>query len=97
MTRAGKRLSTPRRTAPKIKAEPVANRDLHHAKAFRDLEGMISDCVWMSVIAPEMAGRAIEGREDKHEKAMFAVFETVRRLKQLKADYYAHWNGEVRG
>ena len=45
----------------------------------------------MSVIALEMAERAIQGREDKHEKAMFAVFEVANRLKKLKADYYAAW------
>lgn len=65
-----------------------------HAEAFRNLEGRISDCLWMSVIALEMAERAIQGREDKHEKAMFAVFETAKRLKQLKADYQAAWYGE---
>ena len=68
--------------------------DKLHSEAFRDLEGRISDCVWMSVIALEMAERAIEGREAKHEKAMFAVFETAKRLKQLKADYQAAWHGE---
>ena len=80
---------------------PVADRpiaesesDKLHAKAFRDLEGRISDCLWMSVIALEMVERALEGREDKHEKAMFAVFEAAKRLKQLKADYYAAWHGE---
>jgi hypothetical protein len=71
--------------------------DKLHAEAFRDLEGRISDCVWMSVIALEMAERAIEGREAKHEKAMFAVFEVAKRLKQLKADYYAAWHGEGQG
>jgi len=68
--------------------------DKIHAEAFRDLEGHISDCVWMSVIALEMVERAIEGRDDKQEKAMFAVFETAKRLKQLKTNYYAAWHGE---
>jgi len=48
----------------------------------------------MSVIALEMVERAIEGRDDKQEKAMFAVFETAKRLKQLKTNYYAAWHGE---
>jgi hypothetical protein len=72
---------------------PVADRPVTedeiaklHAEAFRDLEGRISDCLWMSVIALEMVERAIEGRDDKHEKAMFAVFEVAKRLKQLKVD-----------
>jgi hypothetical protein len=49
----------------------------------------------MAVIAMEMVERAIEGRELKHEKAMFAVFEVARRLKKLKADYMAAWHGEI--
>jgi hypothetical protein len=71
--------------------------DKIHAEAFRDLEGSISDCVWMSVIALEMVERAIEGRDDKHEKAMFAVFESAKRLMQLKTNYYAAWHGEKLG
>src|SRR5258708_7772601 len=52
--------------------------DKIHAEAFRDLEGSISDCVWMSIIALEMVERAIDkGRDDKREKAMFAVCESV--------------------
>jgi hypothetical protein len=31
----------------------------------------------------------IEGTEEKHEKAIFAVCETATKLKQLKADYQA--------
>jgi hypothetical protein len=45
-------------------------------------------------IALEIAERAIEGRESKHERAMFAMFEVAKRLKQLKADYHAAWHGE---
>jgi len=70
--------------------------DKLHSEAFRDLEGRISDCLWMSVIALEMVERALEGREDKHDKAMFAVFEAAKRLKQLKVDYYAAYYGESR-
>jgi len=71
-----------------------AEIDKLHAEAFRDLESRISDCVLMSTIALEMAERAIEGREEKHEKAMFIVFELVRMLKRLKAGYHASWHGE---
>jgi len=56
--------------------------DKIHGRSLRDLEGHISDCVWMSVIALEMVERAIEGRDDKQEKAMFAVFETGKEAKQ---------------
>jgi hypothetical protein len=70
--------------------------DKLHSEAFRDLEGRISDCVWMSVIALEMVERALEGRDEKHEKAMFAMFEAAKRLRQLKADYHAAWHGEKR-
>ena len=68
--------------------------DKLHAEAFRDLEGSISDCVWMSIIALEMVERAIEGRDDKQEKAMFAVCESVIKLKKLKKDYYKAWHNE---
>lgn len=79
------------------RARPIAESEVDklHAEAFRDLEGRISDCVWMSVIALEMAERAIEGRNDKHEKAMFAVFETAKKLKQLQRDYYAARHGKA--
>jgi hypothetical protein len=70
--------------------------DKLHSEAFRDLEGHIGDCVHMASIAVQMAEHAIEGRDDKHEKAMFAVFQVAVMLKKLKADYYAAWHGERR-
>ena len=70
--------------------------DKLHSEAFRDLEGHIGDCVHMASIAVQMAEHAIEGRDDKHEKAMFAVCESVIKLKKLKANYYAAWHGEKR-
>ena len=75
---------------------PITEDDLdqRHAEAFRDMEGRIDDCRLMAIIALEMAERAIAGREDKHEKAMFAVFEVAKMLKKLKADYQAMWHGE---
>jgi hypothetical protein len=48
----------------------------------------------MATIAVQMAELAIEGRDDKHERAMFAVFHVAVMLKKLKADYYAAWHGE---
>ena len=68
--------------------------DKLHSEAFRDLEMGISDCMLMASIAVQMAEHAIEGRDDKHEKAMFAVFQVAVMLKKLKADYYAAWHGE---
>jgi hypothetical protein len=68
--------------------------DKLHAEAFCDLESRISDCAIMASIAVQMAERAIEGRDDKHEKAMFVVFQVAVMLKKLKADYYAAWHGE---
>jgi hypothetical protein len=71
-----------------------AEIDRLHSAAFRNLEGGISDCVVMASIALELAERAIKGRQNKHEKAMFAVFEVARMLKRLKADYHAAWHDE---
>jgi len=68
--------------------------DKLHSEAFRDLESRIGDCVIMASIA--VAEPAIEGRDDKHEGAMFAVFQVAVMLKKLKADYYAAWHGEKR-
>ena len=51
----------------------------------------------MASIALQMVEPAIgTGREDKHEKALFAVFEVAKMLKKLKADYQAMWHGERR-
>jgi hypothetical protein len=68
--------------------------DKLHSEAFRDLEDRINDCAIMASIALQMVEPAIGGREDKHEKAMFAVFEVAKMLKKLKADYQAMWYGE---
>jgi len=50
----------------------------------------------MASIALQMVEPAIGGREDKHAKAMFAVFEVAKMLKELKADYQAMFHGEKR-
>ena len=75
---------------------PITETDIEtrHAEAFRDLEGKISDCRHMASIALQMAECAIEGRDDKHEKAMFAVFQTADTPKKLQAAYYAAWHAE---
>ena len=41
-----------------------------------------------------MAEPAIEGRDDKHEKARFAAFQVSDMLKKLGADYHAAWYNE---
>jgi hypothetical protein len=72
--------------------------DKLHSEAFRDLEGSLGDCVTMAVIAMRMVECAVgDGRDQKHENAMFAVFHVTKMLKDLKVDYYARWNGERRG
>jgi hypothetical protein len=65
-------------------------------RAFRDLEKGIFDCATMSVIALQLAERAIEGRELKADQAMFAVFHVADMLKKLKADYEAAFYCEKR-
>jgi hypothetical protein len=50
--------------------------------------------VHMASIAVQMAESAIEGRDDKHEKAMFAVCQVAIMLKKFKADYWVAWHGE---
>jgi hypothetical protein len=81
-----------------ITDRPITESEIDklHSEAFRDLEGRIADCAIMASIALQMVEPAIGGREDKHEKAMFAVFEVAKMLKKLKADYQAMWYGEKR-
>jgi hypothetical protein len=86
MTRAGKRLSTPRRTASKIQAEPVANRDLHHAKAFRDLESPMHDLFCQSEIAADIITGVDRGK-DWNEISHFAVYQLCEMVRALRAKY----------
>jgi hypothetical protein len=90
-------------------AEPVEKEwtqpmiDEVHGQAFRDLEKSIFDCATMSVIALQLAERAIEGRRREFtaavqaktdDQAMFAVFHVADMLKKLQADYEAMWYDE---
>jgi hypothetical protein len=68
-----------------------------HAEAFRELEGRLSDCVSMAVIAMELAMNAIEGREPKAEKAQFSVCHVAEMLIKLQKDYQHAYHGENRG
>jgi hypothetical protein len=67
-----------------------AEVDKLHSKAFRDLEGRISDCTTMAGIASQMITNAagVEG------EVVFVVTHAFGMLTKLKADYYAAWHGE---
>jgi hypothetical protein len=88
MTRAGKRLSTPQRTAPKIQAVPVANHDLHHAKAFRDLESPMNDLFCQSEIAADIITGVDRGK-DWNEITHFAVYQLCEMVRAFRAKYRA--------
>ena len=83
---------------------PAAEREVseqevndRHAEAFRDLEGKISDCSIMAHIALGLAEPFISTRDDKAERALFAVCHVYEMLKKLDADYQAAFYGEQRG
>jgi hypothetical protein len=67
-----------------------------HAEAFRDLEGKISDCTIMAIIAVQMVEPFINTRNDESERALFAVCHVYEMLKKLSADYQAAFYGEQR-
>jgi len=78
MTQAKRVQSTPRRTASKIQnkkpVKPVESgdqRNLHHAKAFRDLETPIHEIFSVSEITENIAGVI---HKDKSEFMSFAVY-----------------------
>lgn len=57
---------------PIAEDEPLTRTE-RHAEAFCDLEIRISDCMIMAIITLEMVDRVVQGREEKHEKAMFSM------------------------
>ena len=71
--------------------------DKLHSEAFRNLEGRISDCAIMANIAVQMAEPFINTRDDKAERALFAVCHVYEMLKKLNADYQAAWYNEKAG
>jgi hypothetical protein len=77
----------------------VSEREVNdlHAEAFLDLEGKISDCALMAHIAVQMAEPFINSRDDRAERALFAVCHVYQMLKKLNADYQAAFYGEQRG
>jgi hypothetical protein len=86
MTQAKTRVSTPRRTASKIKAEPVASRDLRHAKAFRDLESPMHDLFCQSEIAADIITGVDRGK-DWNEITHFAVYQLCEMVRAFRAKY----------
>jgi hypothetical protein len=70
--------------------------DKVHGRAFRSLEKGIFDCAMMASIALQMAEIAIVDREERHDKAIYAISEVAFMLKKLKADYEAAFYAEGR-
>jgi hypothetical protein len=96
MTTAKRVLSTPRRTASKIKvkksakpasAESEEQRNLRHAEAFRDLEHPILDLFCMAEIAADVANDRIS--EDQQEIMHFSIYGICKMVRELRAKYRA--------
>jgi hypothetical protein len=64
--------------------------DKRHSKAFCDLEGRISDCTAMAMIAAQM----ITNEAGVEGEVVFAVCHAFQMLKKLSADYQAAYHGE---
>ncbi len=64
-----------------------------HARAFREMETSLRDCVKMTGIAAELMLNA--GVENDHLR--FAVFHSAELLARLEKEYDARWNSELRG
>jgi uncharacterized protein (DUF58 family) len=80
MTRAGKRLSTPRKTASKIKPKPVASND-DRAEAFLDLESPMHELHCVAEIA--------EAVVDMPEVSQFALRLLCDKAREVRAQYRA--------
>jgi hypothetical protein len=98
MTQANSVHSTPRRTASKIKVKKIAKpasaeseeqRNLHHGKAFRNLEAPIHELYCMAEIAAEVATGV---HEDQDEIEHFAIY----RLCEMVRDFRAKYRSELR-
>jgi hypothetical protein len=98
MTQADSVLSTPRRTASKIRAKKIAKparaegsdpRDLHHAEAFRDLETPIHELFCMSEITDNITGVI---HKDKSEFMCFAIYRLGDMIRDLRAKYKAAYD-----
>jgi len=71
-------------------AIPGSDNNSGHARAFRDLEGRLSDCETMAGIGSQIIAnaRGVDG------EVVFVVTHTRDMLTKLKADYYAAYHGE---
>ena len=96
MTKADRVLSTPRRTASKIKVKKIAKsasaeseeqRNLRHAEAFRDLENPMLELFCMAEIAGNVANDRIS--EDQQEIMHFSVYRLCDMVRDLCAKYRA--------
>jgi hypothetical protein len=101
MAKATRVHSTPRRTASKIKAKKLAKpasveseeqRNLRHAKAFRDLELSINNVYCMSEMAAEAAGSM---HKDRKEILGCAVYRLCEMTRGLRAKYLADYSDEA--
>ena len=93
MTQADRVYSTPRRTAPKIKAKKSAKpaeseeqRNLRHGEAFRDLEMPMLELYCMAEISAEVATGI---HEDQDELSHFAIYRLCEMVRDLRAKYRA--------
>ena len=95
MTKADSMLSTPRKTASKIKVKKIAKsasaeseeqRNLRHGKAFRDLETPMLELYCMAEISADVATGV---HEDQDELAHFAIYRVCEMVRYLRAKYQA--------
>jgi hypothetical protein len=95
MAQAKRVHSTPRRTASKIKGKKIRKpaeaeigdqRNLHHAKAFRDLETPIHDIFCMAEITENITGMI---HRDKSDFMCFATYRLSEMIRDLLAKYRA--------
>lgn len=70
-----------------------------HSEAFRDLEGEVCDLDRMGEIAQNLIMRCAAREDSLHdlELATFAVGQLAKLAKELKANYYKRWHGELAG
>jgi hypothetical protein len=102
MAKADRVFSTPRRTAPKIKAtksakpaESEEQRNLRHGKAFRNLETPMLELYCMAEISAEIATGV---HEEQDELAHFAIYRVCEMVRDLRAKYRADLHaGQSRG
>jgi carotenoid cleavage dioxygenase-like enzyme len=88
MAKAKRVLSTPRITAPKNRVKKAANpekHDIHHGKAFRDLDGSIHDLYCAAEIAAEVATGT--QTDERLEMTHFALYQLRDMIVDLRTKY----------